>query len=66
MQLFLGESNQRVGNLPLRILSQGQKLMLSLDATKVTMNCAVCRSRRQSSKSSSVQERSQLNLHNQC
>ena len=28
MQLFLGESNQRVDSLPLRTLSQGQKLML--------------------------------------
>ena len=34
--------------------------------TKATMNCAVYRFKRQSSKSSSVQERAQLNLHNQC
>ena len=32
MQLFLGKSNQRVDYLPLRTLTQGQKLMLSLDA----------------------------------
>ena len=34
--------------------------------TRATMNCVVCRSKRQSSKSSSVQERAQLYLHNQC
>ena len=30
------------------------------------MNCVVCRSKRQCSKSSSVQERARLYLHNQC
>ena len=34
--------------------------------TKPTIICAVCRSKRRSGKSSSVQERAQLNLNNQC
>ena len=32
IKLFLGEGNHRVDSLPLRTLSQGQTLMLSLDA----------------------------------